>query len=144
VFILVREEVPANNSIPNQQCWPVRVTATYTDESPAAVFIHTTGVPHDSFSRVADAAQMEELDIVPGAGRYRSSVLLVICRSQDHATELWEKLKAGVRSLADSLALVAELENSDTEEGDEGLDPLLYDGEPLLYNGSAVSYALEL
>lgn len=122
MFVLTRESVVDVATIPNQQSWPVRITATLAAGGGAAnVFVYHAAAPpladRDFFSCVASAPQMTELPASapePGAPFYRVSTLLVHCRSADHADEFWKKIQRAVQDLADNLGLVGALSVSAT------------------------------
>ena len=119
MFTLVREEVSITDAIANQQCWPIRISAS-SGEDPSPIFVYQTAappIPDDFFSCVASAPQMTELPEGSGdAGIpfYRVSSILVVCRSADHATEFWDKIRRAVQDLADNLALVTALSVAET------------------------------
>ena len=82
----------------------------------ANVFVFQTAAApvadRDFFSCVAGAPQMTELPVgvgAPGVPYYRTSTLLVLCRSAEHADEFWIKIRRAVQDLADNLSLVASL-----------------------------------
>lgn len=122
MFTLARESVTEVSSIPNQQNWPVRITASVTaGGAPANVFVYQAAAApiadHDFFSCVASAPQMTELPVgsgAPGVPFYRADTLLVHCRSAAHADELWSKIQIAVQDLADNLSLVAALSLAET------------------------------
>lgn len=114
MFNLARESVTEVSTIPNQQSWPIRITATMTAGATAAkIFVYQTAsapiADRDFFSCVAGAAQMTELPVDagdPGVPYYRINTLLVNCRSAEHAEEFWTKIQRAVQDLADNLSLV--------------------------------------
>ena len=122
MFVLVRESVAAVDAIPNQQSWPVRITATESvGGADASVFVYQTAAAplegRDFFSCVSSAPQMTELPEGsgdPGVPFYRVNELLVICRSEAHASEFWSKIQRAVQDLADNLALVDVLSVEET------------------------------
>jgi hypothetical protein len=122
MFILARESVPETSTIPNQQSWPLRITATYQDGgAPANIFVYQSAVPplddQDFFVSVAGVPQMSELPVgspAEGVPYYRTHALLVIARSADHADEFWTKIRKAAQDLADNLALAASLAVGET------------------------------
>jgi hypothetical protein len=122
MFILQREAVAETSAIPNQQTWPVRITALAEDGvTPAKVFVYQEAAPpvadRDFFSCVAGAAQMTELppdSPAEGVPYYRVHVMQVYARSPTHADEVWEKIQRAVQDLADNLNLVSALSVSET------------------------------
>ena len=122
MFNLARESVTEVSAIPNQQNWPIRITATMTAGGGAAnVFVFQTAAApvadRDFFSCVAGAPQMTELPVgagAPGVPYYRANTLLVHCRSAEHADEFWRKIQRAAQDLADNLALVGALAISET------------------------------
>lgn len=122
MFILQREAVSETSAIPNQQTWPVRITAFGEDgTTPAKVFVYHEAAPpiadRDFFSCVAGAAQMTELPAdspAEGAPFYRVHVMQVYARSATHADELWVKIQRAVQDLADNLNLVNALSLAET------------------------------
>lgn len=117
MFNLFRESVTEVSDEPDQQSWPVRITASLEEGgTPARIFVHhAAAMPvagQDFFSCVASAPQMTELpadspDV--GAPFFRTATLLVNARSAKHAEEFWQKIQRAVEDLADNLALVGTL-----------------------------------
>ena len=122
MFTLVRESVADISAIPNQQSWPIRITATLDGGNTAAnIFVYHTAAPpiaaHDFFSCVAGAPQMNELPVGSGSAGvpfYRTNTLYVICRSPGHADEFWRKIQIATQDLVDNLSLVDSLSVTDT------------------------------
>jgi hypothetical protein len=122
MFNLARESVTEVSAIPNQQNWPIRITATMTAGGTAAkIFVYQTAAApiadRDFFSCVAGAAQMSELPVDagdPGVPFYRVTTLLVNCRSAAHAEEFWTKIQRAVQDLADNLSLASALSVTET------------------------------
>lgn len=120
MFTLVRESVAPVDVVSLQHSWPVRITAT-SNGDPAPIFVyHTAAAPlgdRDFFSCIASAMQMTELPEGSGAAGvpfYRVHQMLVQCRSEQHAYELFTKVKRDVQLLADNLALVDALQEMET------------------------------
>lgn len=122
MFTLERESVTEVSSIPNQQSWPLRINATYSDGgAPAKIFVYQTSASPlagmDFFSCVAGASQMTELPEDSGEDGvpfFRVASMLAYCRSATHADEFWAKVQRAVQDLADNLALVDALEVTET------------------------------
>ena len=115
MFKLVREETPEELAIANRHQWPVRITATFTeDDSEAPIFVMQEAAPGefaaDNFSCVASAQQMEDLPLdAPGPSSpfYRVPVVTALCRSATAAAEFAEKIEYATQDLADNLAAAA-------------------------------------
>jgi hypothetical protein len=154
MFILVRESVTDESNAPDQQSWPVRITASASAGGPAKIFVyHSAASPiadQDFFSCVASAPQMTELPAESpeaGAPFYRTSTLLVLARSAKHADEFWEKINRAVRDLADNLSLVGSLSVSETVTILPRYTPPAQRGYPsgaLVYGDFALAYGSEI
>ncbi len=123
MFKLVRAESTVSGALEARHQWPLRITATNTnDDTPAYVFVMQVAAPAasdlgDDFSCVASVQQLTELPIsapVPGVAYYRVNSVTIMCRNPDLAVEAWEKIKWAVQDLANNLAASAVLVNVET------------------------------
>jgi hypothetical protein len=111
MFKLIREETAVEDAVGNQHQWPVKFTATYTeDDEPAFIFVmQASTLPDvfaDSLSCIASAIQMTDLPVTtPGEGSpfYRLAEVTKLCRSAKAATEFITKVTEAVQDLADNL-----------------------------------------
>lgn len=121
MFKLVREGISAADAINSQHVWPVKYTATNSDDdSPAKIFvIQKSGndIAGDTFSCVASATQMTDLPVdAPNEGGpfYRSDVAELGFRSPEAADEAIEAVEAAVQDLANNLEAASNLSVLDT------------------------------
>ncbi len=117
MFKLVREDTTAEAAINEQHQWPVKFTATFTeDDSPAKIFVMqkaSSDLVGDTFSCVASAIQMTDLPEdapIEDGPFYRVNVITLLCRSAVAAEEAIEKIKEATQDLADNLTAAATLE----------------------------------
>jgi hypothetical protein len=112
MFKLVREATPENLAYADRHHWPIRITATYSeDDSAAKIFVMQTAAPGgyagDTFSCVASIQQMEDLPedaVGPTSPYYRVNQVTVYCRTPEAAIEFSLKVEAATQDLADNIA----------------------------------------